>query len=276
MCVRVEEKIQGIDGIKKITSLAAEGVGTVTVEFDRGVDVRKALDDIKAEVDRIITFPAETEKPIISQVERKEQVIDVFIFGDVGERTLKVLADDVRDDLLALDEITYATTEGTRPYEISIEVSERDLQAYGLTLSDVTRAVQANSLDLPGGSVKTDVGEILVRTKGQRYTGQEFGRIVVITAPDGTAVTLDRIATVRDGFEDVDVAGYLDGQPSAQVSVYRTGDQGVLVVTDAVKDYVEKMKDRMAPRGCRSPPGTIVPRSTRAAWTCSARTASSV
>jgi multidrug efflux pump subunit AcrB len=247
VCVRVEESIQGIDGIKKITSMASEGIGNVTVEFNRGVDIRKALDDIKAEVDRIITFPEETEKPIISQVERKQQVIDVFIYGEASETTLKVLADKVRDDLLATDTITYANTVGTRPYEISIEVSERDLQAYGLTLSQVTQAVRANSLDLPGGSVKTDVGEILVRTKGQLYTGQEFGRIVVITAPDGTAVTLDRIATIKDGFEDVDVAGFLDGKKSAQVSVFRTGDQGVLLVTDAVKEYVEGMKSQMPP-----------------------------
>ncbi len=245
VCVRVEEAIQGVDGIKKITSMAAEGMGTVTVEFNRGVDIRKALDDIKAEVDRIITFPEETEKPIVSRVERKQQVIDVFLYGDVQERTLKIMADQVRDDLLALEEITYANSMGTRPYEISIEVSERDLQAYGLTLSQVTQAVRANSLDLPGGSVKTDVGEILVRTKGQRYTGEEFGKIVVISAPDGTAVTLDRIATIRDGFEDVDVAGFLDGKRSAQVSVYRTGEQGVLVVTDAVKEYVATAKDRM-------------------------------
>jgi multidrug efflux pump subunit AcrB len=247
VCVRVEEAIQGVDGIKQITSTAAEGMGTVMVEFNRGVDVRKALDDVKAEVDRIITFPEETEKPIVSQVERKQQVIDVFIYGDAGEATLKVLAENVRDDLLALDEITYASTVGTRPYEISIEVSERALQAYGLTLEQVTRAVQAGSLDLPGGSVKTDVGEILVRTKGQLYTGQEFGQIVVITAPDGTAVTLDRIATIVDGFEDVDVASFLDGKRSAQVSVFRTGEQGVLEVTDAVKSYVAGMKGQMPP-----------------------------
>ena len=141
----------------------------------------------------------------------------------------------MRDDLLAHPDITYVSIDGTRPFEISIEVSERDLQAYGLTLEQVTRAVQANSLDLPGGSVKTDGGEILVRTKGQRYTGEEFGRIVVITAPDGTEVTLDRIATVRDGFEDVDTASFLDGQASAIIQVYRTGDQGVLTVTDAAK-----------------------------------------
>jgi multidrug efflux pump subunit AcrB len=136
---------------------------------------------------------------------------------------------------------------GTRPFEISIEVSERDLQAYGLSLSAVTRAVQANSLDLPGGSVKTDGGEILVRTKGQRYTGEEFGRIVVITAADGTAVTLDRIATVKDGFEDVDLASFIDGAGSAMVKVYRTGDQGVLAVTSAAKDYVARMAAQMPP-----------------------------
>ena len=247
VCVRVEEQIHSVDGIKKITSTASEGMGVVMVEFERNVDIRKALDDIKAEVDRIITFPEETEKPIISQVERKHQVIDVVIYGDATERALKTLADHVRDDLLALPDITYAVVNGTRPYEISIEVSEANLQAYGLSLSDVTRAVQAGSLDLPGGSVKTDVGEILVRTKGQRYTGDEFGRIVVITAPDGTEVTLDQIATVNDGFEDVDVAGFLNGKPSAQVSVYRTGEQGVLRVTDAVKDYVEQMQSQMPP-----------------------------
>ena len=248
VCVRIEEAVQGVDGIKEITSTSAEGLGTVTIELDRGTDKRKALDDVKSEVDRIVTFPAETEKPIVTLVEPRQQVIDVVVYGDVPERTLKLLADRVRDDLLADPGISYVAVAGTRPFEISIEVSERDLQAYGLTLDQVTRAVQANSLDLPGGSVKTDGGEILVRTQGQRYTGEEFGRIVVITAPDGTEVTLDRIATVRDAFEDVDTASFLDGSRSAIIQVYRTGDQGVLQVTAAAKDYV-------AAAGGTVPPG---------------------
>jgi len=245
--IRVEEAVQGVTGLKKIMSTSSEGVGMISLELESNADKRKVLDEVKAEVDRIITFPAETEKPIVTLLEPRKQVLDVVIFGETTERTLKLLAEKVRDDLLALEDITYATIGGTRPFEISIEVSERDLQAYGITLSDVTRAVQANSLDLPGGSVKTDAGEILVRTKGQRYTGEEFGRIVVITAPDGTEVTLDRIATVRDGFEDIDSASYLDGKPSATVQVYRTGDQGVLRVTAAAKDYVAGMKDQMPP-----------------------------
>ena len=247
VCIRVEEAVQGVNGLKKITSKSSEGVGMVSLELESTADKRKVLDEVKAEVDRIITFPAETEKPIVTLLEPRQQVLDVVIYGDATERTLKLLAEKVRDDLLSLDDITYATIGGTRPFEISIEVSERDLQAYELTLNQVTQAVRANSLDLPGGSVKTDAGEILIRTKGQRYTGEEFGRIVVITAPDGTEVTLDRIANIIDGFEDVDSASYLDGQTSAMVQVYRTGEQGVLRVTAAAKEYVDTMKDQMPP-----------------------------
>ncbi|MCB1184537.1 efflux RND transporter permease subunit [bacterium] len=247
ICVRVEEQVQGVDGIKKITSSAVEGMGTVTIELQRGTDKRKALDEIKSEVDRIITFPAETEKPIVTLVEARNQVVDVVVYGDATERTLKMLAEKVRDDLLALDGITYVTISGTRPFEISIEVAERDLRAYGLTLEQVANVVRANSLDLPGGSVKTEAGEILVRTQGQRYTGEEFGRIVVITAPDGTEVTLDRIAKVKDSFEDVDVGFLMDGQAAATIKVYRTGDVGVLKVTRAVKEYVAGMQNQLPP-----------------------------
>ncbi len=245
VCLIVEDKLQGIDGVKKITSTASEGVGTVMLELERGTDKRKALDDVKAAVDRIITFPKETEKPIVSLVEQKQQVIDVYIYGKANERTLKLLADRVRDDLLASDTITYAVTGGTRPFEISIEVSEKALREYGLSLEKVTNAVRAGSLDLPGGSVKTSAGEILVRTQGQRYTGEEFGRIIVVTAPDGTEIPLSRIADIKDGFEDVDLATYLDGQPAAMVSVYRTGDQGVLDVKNAVQSYIERIGDQL-------------------------------
>ncbi len=247
VCLIVEDKLQGIDGIKKITSTASEGIGSIMLELDRGTDKRKALDDVKAAVDRIITFPEETEKPIISLVEQKQQVIDVYIYGNASERTLKLLADRVRDELLATDSISYAVTNGTRPFEISIEVSEKSLREYGLSLAQVTRAVQAGSLDLPGGSVKTGVGEILVRTQGQRYTGQEFGQIIIVTAPDGTEIPLWRIATIKDGFEDTDIATYLDEKPAAMVSVFRTGDQGVLEVTQAVKAYIENIKDGLPP-----------------------------
>ena len=238
VCLRVEEAIQGIEGIKRINSTAVEGAGTVMAEITTDADAREVLDEIKQAVDRIITFPTETEKPIISLMESTEQAIDVVIYGEASERTLKELAERVRDDLLLDPEITQAQLVGTRPYEISIEVSEADLRAYGLTFAELTAAVRRGSLDLPGGSVKTDAGEILIRTKGQRYTGEEFAEVVVRTRPDGSRLTLGQVATIRDSFEDVDTRSRFDGRPAAMISVYRVADQAILGVTNTVKEYV--------------------------------------
>ncbi len=165
VCLRVEEAIQGIEDIKRIVTTAVEGSGTVVAEVTTDGDAEDVLDEIKQAVDRIITFPEETEKPIINLLESTEQAIDVVIYGDASERTLKELADKVRDDLLTTETISQAQLVGTRLYEISIEVSESDLRRYGLTFDAVSRAVRTGSLDLPGGSVKTDAGEILIRTK---------------------------------------------------------------------------------------------------------------
>ena len=245
VCVRVEEAIQGIDGIKRITSTAVENSGSVMAEIEIEADPEEVLDEIKQAVDRIITFPTETEKPVIQLVESQEQAIDVVIYGDVSEKALKATADRVRDDLLALSGITQVKVVGTRPYEISIEVSEAALRRHGLSFDQVSHAVRAGSLDLPGGSVKTEAGEILVRTKGQRYTGEEYGRLVVISTADGTRLTLDRIADVRDIFEDVDSRSYFNGRPAAIVSVYRVADQAILDVTNAAKTYVEQYRDAL-------------------------------
>jgi len=240
VCLRVEEAIQGIDGIKRITATAVENSGTVMAEIATDADARVVLDEIKQAVDRIITFPDETEKPVINLMESTEQAIDVVLFGDIDERTLKELADDVRDNLLAMPGITQAQLVGTRAYEISIEVSEAGLRRYGLSFDQVSSAVRRGSLDLPGGSVKTDAGEILIRTKGQRYTGQEFEDIVVLARPDGTNLSLGQIATVKDTFEDVDSRSRFDGKPAAVVSVFRVADQAILDVTNLVKEYVSE------------------------------------
>ncbi|MBN1844832.1 MAG: efflux RND transporter permease subunit [Sedimentisphaerales bacterium] len=248
VCLRVEESLAGLEGIKRLRSSAAEGMGVITVEVEEYADLQEVLDDVKAAVDRIITFPEETEKPIIKEITSRTQVISIVIYGDVAEKTLKDLAEQVRDDLTALDNISQVDIAGVRNYEISIEVSEENLRRYGLSFDQVGAAVRSSSLDLPGGSVKTQGGEILVRTKGQRYRGQEFESIVVMTRPDGTQLLLSDIATVVDGFEDSDKVARFDGMPAAQVRIQRVGDQDALDVAATVKRYVQE-KQRRLPEG---------------------------
>ena len=243
--MRVEEAVAAVDGIKRLTSTAEEGVGVVVIEVEEYADAKEVLDDIKAEVDRIITFPEETEKPIIADITTRYQVIYIMLYGDVSEKTLKKLADRVRDDLTAMKNISQVDVLGVRPYEISIEVSEKTLRRYGLSFDQVARAVRQSSLDVPAGSVKTTGGEILVRTEGQKYYGPEFEKIIVLTKNDGTRIRLADIAAVKDDFADVDLYGRFDGQPSATVRVFRVGEQGALDVADTVRNYIEQKRSSL-------------------------------
>ena len=169
VCTRIEEAIQGLDGIKRITSTASEGRGTVVIELELGADTRKVVDDVKSRVDAIITLPEQTEKPVIQEMTSRRQVIDIALWGEADETTLKFLAERTRDELTAIPGISQVELANARPYEISIEISERDLRRHRITFSQVADAVRRSSLDLPGGSVKTSGGEILLRAKGQAY-----------------------------------------------------------------------------------------------------------
>jgi len=238
VCLRVEEAVAGVDGVKRITSTASEGVGTTLIEVDEYADTQRVLDDVKAEVGRIITFPEQTEKPVITEIKTRHKVITVVVYGDVPELVLRKVADQVYDDLTHMENISQASVAGIKPYEISIEVSEETLRRYGLTFDQVARAVRQSSLDIPGGSVKTKGGEILVRTKGQKYYGPEFEKIIVVTRNDGTKLRLADIATVKDAFADVDLYTRFDGKPAAYVNVWRIGDQDALDIAGTVKQYV--------------------------------------
>jgi multidrug efflux pump subunit AcrB len=237
--VRIEEAIQGIDGIKKITSTAYEGMGVVQAELELGADPRKVVDDIKSSVDAITTFPRETEKPIIRELTTRQQVVEIAVSGVADELTLKRVAEQVRDGLTALPEITQVEVVGARPYEISIEVSETALRRHGLRFDDVAGAVRRSSLDLPGGTVRAESGEILLRTIGQAYGRQDYERLVLLTRSDGTRLLLEDVATVVDGFAETYESARFDVAPAVLVTVYRTGDQRVLDVAAAVERYVE-------------------------------------
>lgn len=245
VCKRVEDRLTGMEGVRRVRSVAAEGMGVVTVELERGVDANRLLDDIQNEVNRIDTFPAETERPIVKEVIRRNRVIDMVVYGEVSEKTLKAVAERIRDDLRTGGGISQVDLRGVRADEIAIEVSEETLRRHGLTLAQVAAAVQRTSLDLPGGSVKTEGGEILVRTKGMRYSGREYEDVEVVARPDGTSLKLGQIAQIRDAFEDTDLISRFNGQPAAVIQVFRTGGESALEISDQVKEYIAQERPRL-------------------------------
>jgi multidrug efflux pump subunit AcrB len=248
VCVRIEEAIQGTEGIDKVSSNASEGYCNVIAELVEGVDRTKLTNDIKSKVDAIDSFPKETEKPVTAEVSYTATVLQVAISGNADERTLKLLGQELRDDLVSLPAVSQVELLFARPYEISIEVSEQTLRRHGLTLAAIGRAIEQSSLDIPGGSIKTEGGEILLRTRGQAYTGREFEDIVVLTRADGTTVKLGEIATVVDGFEDSDLRARFDGEPALALRVSRVGEEDVLAIARQVKDYLQ-VAQRQLPEG---------------------------
>lgn len=243
--VRIEEAIQGINGIEKIRSSSNEGMSMVSVELLHGADASKVLNEIKAEVDAISTFPDETEKPVIKEMFMKSQVINIAVAGDVDERTLKRFGEQVRDEVSHLPGITQVVLAVARPYEIAIEISESALRRYGLTFDEVTMAVCESSLDLPGGSIKTVGGEFLLRVQAQAYRSEEFGKIPLRTLPDGSRLLLSDVATVVDGFEDVVKFARFNEQPAVIVQVFRVGNQSAFEISSAVHKYSAAATERL-------------------------------
>ena len=245
--IRIEEAIHDLEGIKRILSIAEEGGCRVTVEVENGYDSRNVLDDVQSRVEAISTLPEELENLIIMLTPGRPDVLTVVISGDMSERDLRKSGEMLRDDLAALPNVSQVVLGGVRPYEISIEVSERTLQSYGLTLEQVALAVRNTSLDLSAGGIKSRGGEILIHAKGRAYREESFRDIVLIARNDGTRLTLGDVARIRDGFEETPLFARINGNPCVLVTVRRTGTQNAIVLAEEVKDRLERIETTLPP-----------------------------
>ena len=248
--LKIEEAINDVDGIKRVESDSYESYAMMWIEPHEGTNLSRLLDDIQSRVDAIPHFPAEAEKPIISQPEILFPALTVQISGDLNERSMKAIADEIRLELLAYPEISAAEVLGARDYEIGIEISEQQLREYHLTLGDVANIISRSSLDLPAGSVQTENGDIMLRTLGQAYVQQDFEAIVLKTWPDGTRLLLGDIATVDDGFVDSRGFATFNGKYSLGINVFAMGKQDIIETAEAAKRYVAE-KQAQLPDGAK-------------------------
>jgi len=246
ICVKIEEQVQGINGIKKITSTSNEGYGSVNVEVENGYDLDEVKDEVKSKVDGITSFPDGAEKPTVRSFEGQPEVITIAVHGRVDEASLLSIAEGIREEVSDLPSITQ-TRLGKKPREISIEVSEETLQKYGLSFDFISNRIRASSMDVPGGAIETYDGEILIRSKGQAYTGEDFGSIPVLSMPDGSTLLLRDISEIKDGFQDVEYDIKFNSEPAYLIRVYRTGDQNALDIAENVHNYLKKKRPTMPP-----------------------------
>ena len=234
----VEEAVKGVQGIREMTSRAREGSGRVTIELVGGSDRIKSFQEIDQAVNRIRTFPEDSDEPEVRLQSRQREVMSLAIFGDVDIWSLRGMAERFRDQLISDPNITQVEIGRVPDYVTHVEISRHTLRKYGLTLGQVADMIEQSSRDIPAGDIETFNGEILLRMRERKLVAEEFNTIAILTAENGDAVTLADIATVTDGFEETGFHSRFNKTPSVEIEVYRVGDQSPLDIAAAMKENI--------------------------------------
>ncbi|GMV99933.1 MAG: multidrug transporter AcrB [Candidatus Hydrogenedentota bacterium] len=245
---KIEEAIEGLEGIKQYDTVSMENVGLTYIEVKESYDVEWVKDEVRTRVEAISTFPVDAEKPIIVEVTLKREVVALALSGPLNERQLKEWGENIKDELLNLPDISQVSVAGTRDYEITIEISEEKLRQYGLTFDQVSNIIRANSLNLAGGTIRTKGEEIRLRTLGRNYTGADFSKIIILSRPNGETITLDKLAKINDGFTEDRLSGTMNGEPCVLVMVSKTQEEDAIAIAAAVRQWVAE-KQGTLPEG---------------------------
>lgn len=248
----IEERLEGMEGVAKITALAASGVASIIVDLEEGESIPEMLDDIQTEIDRITVFPLRSERPQVTHVETDELAARIIIYGNKNPAALKKVAERIRSDLADMDEISRVTVAGVPEYLIDIAVSEATQQSLGLSLVDISNRVSEQSLDLSGGQIENERQKLLVRSTGERRTGAEFDTVVLGAGSTGTPIYLGDVAAVTDGLAETPVRAAYKGKPAVFISVSRTGDEQLLDLATAVRGYMKNEIANVLPEGVQA------------------------
>ncbi|MBM74290.1 MAG: cobalt-zinc-cadmium resistance protein [Proteobacteria bacterium] len=241
----VEDSIEAVDGIKRVSSSASEGVGRIYVELLLGADPNQVLNDVKSAVDRITTFPKDAEEASAKLLSLRREVVSVVLSGDQELSTLHQLAEDARSELRSDPRISTVEIAGVPARELRIEINREVLEAHGLTTGDVAQQIAADSLDLPGGGIKTAGGELLVRVADRKKTIEDYADIIIKSSFSGNELRLGDVATIVDGYEETDQASYYNGKRAVRLVAYRVGAETPTEVAAATKDILNRLKERL-------------------------------
>ncbi len=251
--IKIEENLEGTEGIKRLITYSNRGYAQAWVEIEEKYDLQEALDEIKAQVDSINTFPAGMERPVIQREKFQQEVMILALYGDMSYYQLKELGNDIKDELLALPGVNLVDFYSGLDYEIGIEISPDKLREYGLTFRDVSSAVQNFSTNMSAGQIRSDTGYISMRVEKQAYRGGEFAKLPLITLADGAQINLGDVATINDGFEEGLLYSKYNGKNSLTFEVDASKDQDITDVAKILKGYMAETQSKL-PQGVKLSP----------------------
>lgn len=247
VCRRIEDVLDSVTHIAEIRTTAMENQARVMVEMVEGGNIIDFFNDIKTEVEAIDDFPEEVEKVIVKRVNRTDPVVSVAVTGPMDPVHLKFFCEDLKDRLKALDRVSQVELQGFSDQEFLVEVPFFKMMHLGLSISDIHGAVEAQSLDLPAGSLETRDSDILIRFSEERNTLEALENLVVISRETGAEIRLGDIANIRDGFMADEDKILFDGKRAGLLQISKTKAEDSLRILDAVTAFLEEEKTKAPP-----------------------------
>ena len=241
---KIEDAIDGLEGIDEYTSTASEGSSNTVITVKDGYDPDRLLDQVRNEVDSISTFPDDADTPSVVRPSISKAVISLGLVSDMDEARLKEWADTIKKKIQRLPGVSQANLSGTRAYEISVEISQDTLRKYNLTTIEVADIIAKNSLNQSGGSLKTGAEEIRLRTMGRKYTGNQLAKIKIINAQNGQTLYLSDIAQIKDGFTENNLSIKANGRPAVLINVL-AGEEDTIDIADRVRAFTEAQNEQL-------------------------------
>jgi len=241
--IRMEEALSNLDNVYRIYSTATENYGELEIVTYPAVDMEEFLNEVKGIVDSVNSLPRDMEKPKVSRVIYRQEVLRVAVHGDLDERTLKNLAEDIRDEVAALPHVSIVNLFGTRREEVTIEISEQSLRKFGLSFADVANAIRNSSINISSGRIRTETGDVLLRARNLANSEREFKEIIIHQSESGALVHVGDVAPVVDGFEDEEILATLNGEPAVLVQIMSTDKMQIVKLSESVRSWMaEKQK----------------------------------
>jgi multidrug efflux pump subunit AcrB len=239
---RAEDALIGIEGIKKISSKASEGFGTIKIELEDFVDADNVYSDVETVINSLTNFPPENaERPVITKVRVTPNVMTLALHGGIDEESLKYWTETIEDELRQLPGVSLTSISGIRKSQISVEISEFSLRKYGLNLEDINRAIKSYSRDVPAGAIESKQREILLRVQDKKYTGFDLEKVIIKYLPNGSVITIGDIGKAIDSFEDINLISKFNGEKSAFIQIKRSESDDTLKVATIIKDYLSEV-----------------------------------
>jgi len=243
--LKIEDNLKGLVGVERVTSVSRENGGSITVEIDADEDIDVMLSEVKNAVDRVPNFPTGMEPLVVAKQENIRETFDFFVSGEgVDLATLKQIGRQIEYDLRSMDGLSQIELSGFPEEEIEIAVDENDLLAYNLTFAEVAQAVSRANILTTGGSIKTQEEDFLIRADNRSYYGKELNNLVVKSQADGTTVTLEDVATIRDRFSETPNASYINGRVAVSVNISTTNNEDLVSAAEKVRNYVEEFNEK--------------------------------